>query len=106
MRKQYVKPVGNVVALQMDENIALSLGFMDLIVEFTLSYQFRDGIKYIKETSVKSLNQSSELVGSTLDLLILADAIVDGIEKIGPVVNGWENCNSNPAVSTSTFRLN
>ena len=52
MRKNYVKPMGNRIALQMDENIALSLGFIDTIYEFTLQYTFRNNGKFIKLQSL------------------------------------------------------
>jgi hypothetical protein len=104
MRKNYVKPLGNVVALQVDENIALSLGFIDVAYNFTLAYSFKNGQKYIKDTGIKSATDYDgpmpELAIPALDLLGLVDAIKDGIAGRGPEVIGWENCNANPAVKT------
>ena len=105
MRKNYVKPLGNVVALQMDENIAISLGFIDVIYDFTVAYRFENGQKYIKDTSVKATTDyngpMADYVVPTLDLMSLVDAIKDGIAGRGPEISGWENCNSNPAVSAT-----
>lgn len=105
MRKNYVKPLGNVVALQMDENIAISLGFIDVIYNFTLAYRFESGQKYIKDTSVKATTDYSgpfpEIAVPTLDLMNLVDAVKDGIAGRGPAVSGWENCDANAAVQTT-----
>lgn len=107
MRKNYVKPLGNVVALQMDENIALSLGFIDVVYSFTLAYRFEHGQKYIKDTSIKATTDYNgpmpELAIPALDLLGLVDAIKDGIAGRGPEVIGWENCNDNPSVQATLY---
>lgn len=99
MRKNYVKPEGNVVALQMNENIALSFGFADIIYDFTLAYRVVGDDRYIQDTNIKSKGKDG-LVGATLDLLILVDAICDGKEGLGPVISdeSWMSCNANPEV--------
>lgn len=99
MRKNYVKPEGNVVALQMSENIALSFGFADIIYDFTLAYRVVGDDRYIQDTNIKSKGKEG-LVGATLDLLILVDAICDGKEGLGPVISeeSWKSCNANPEV--------
>jgi hypothetical protein len=102
MRKDYVKPEGNVVALQMDENIALSFGFIDVIHEFTLAYRVVGSQKYIKDTNIPSRGLSG-VTGATLDAFYLIDAIMDGLHGRGDVVTGWENCNANPDVATYSF---
>ena len=105
MRKNYVKPMGNRIALQMDENIALSLGFIDTIYEFTLQYTCRNNGKFIKDTQVVASNTGwGSEVDATLDLLKLVDAIVDSVEA-GLSFTGYENCNANPAVTTGTAHL-
>ena len=110
MRKNYVKPMGNVVALRMDENIAISLGFIDVIYEFTLAYRFENGQKYIKDTQIKSATDYNgpfpEFAIPTIDLMGLVDAVKDGIAGRGPVITGWENCDSNAGVNTSFAHLN
>ena len=106
MRKNYVKPMGNKVALQMDENIALSLGFIDTIYDFTLQYTYRENGRFIKDTQLVASNTSwGSDVDATLDLLKLVDAIVDAAEA-GTVFTGYETCNANAAVTTSTMHLN
>jgi hypothetical protein len=103
MRKNYVKPSGSVVALQMDENIALSLGFIDVIYNFTLSYNVVNGVKYIKNTDVASAGLSGNL-GATYDIFVLVDTIVDRITSTNPVT-GWENCNTDPSVNAVEVHL-
>ena len=102
MRKNSVKPEGNVVALQMNENIALSFGFADIIYDFTLAYRVVGDTKYIQDTNIESRGKDG-LVGATLDLFLLVDAIVDGMENLGPVIPeaSWKSCNANPTVTAN-----
>jgi hypothetical protein len=96
MKKNYVKPEGNVVALQMNENIALSFGFADYIINFTLAYRVEGDTKYIQDTNIVSKGKDG-IVGATLDLFLLVDAIVDGFEGLGPVIPeaSYRSCNAN-----------
>lgn len=96
MKKNYVRPEGNVVALQMNENIALSFGFADDIINFTLQYRVVGDTKYIQDTNIESSGREG-IVGATLDLFVLVDAIVDGFEGLGPVVpeETYKSCNAN-----------
>ena len=101
MRKNYVKPAGNKVLLRMDENIALSLGFIDTIYEFTLQYTFRNNGKFIKDTQLAASNTGwGSEVDATRDLLKLVDAIVDSVDA-GLSFTGYENCNANTGASTA-----
>lgn len=104
MRKNYVKPEGNVVALQMDENIALSFGFIDVVYDFTLAYRFVNGQRYIKDTNIPSRGKDG-LIGATLDLMYLVDGIMDGLQGRGEVVTGWENCNASPEVTATAYNF-
>ena len=96
MKKNYVRPEGNVVALQMNENIALSFGFADDIINFTLQYRVVGDTKYIQDTNIESSGRDG-IVGATLDLFVLVDAIVDGFEGLGPIVpeETYKSCNAN-----------
>ena len=105
MRKNYVKPMGSKVALKMDENIALSLDFIQSIYEFTLQYSFRDNGKFIKDTQIVASNSGwGTEVDATLDILKLVDAIVDAAEA-GLTFSGYENCNANAGVNVITTSL-
>ena len=98
--------MGSKVALKMDENIALSLDFIQSIYEFTLQYSFRDNGKFIKDTQIAASNSGwGTEVDATLDILKLVDAIVDAAEA-GLSFSGYENCNANAAVNVSTMSLN
>lgn len=109
MRKNYVKPMGAVVALQMEENIALSLGFLDMIVDFSIRYTFSGNAnddKYIKDTTIVSLKGADEVTTATYDLFNLVDHIVKGIQSGNPLT-GWENCNAHESdVATTYMHLN
>ena len=48
MKKDYMKPQGKIVAMQVNENIAISLDVPDTFLDYGVSYVVVNGVRYIQ----------------------------------------------------------